>query len=100
MTQTTASSFTCSSVKVLSLVQDLLPSVSELNSETQKGSRPGARAPARLGVTTAEADLPAPHYAWVESEHPYKPAGLWNYKVRRIIHLNILGSVRFMSMIL
>ena len=65
----------------------LLSSVSELNSEAQKGARHVARAPARLGVSTAEADLPAPHYAWVESKHSYKLVGLWNYKVRRKIYL-------------
>ena len=75
----------------------LLSSVSELNSEAQKGVRPVARAPARLGVSTAEADLPAPHYAWVESKHSYKLVGLWNYKVRRKIYLNIQESVHFMS---
>ena len=59
--------------QVLSLVQDLLPPVSELNNEAQKSS-------AKAGAL--ESDLPSPHYAWVESEHPYKPAGLWNYKVQ------------------
>ena len=57
----------------MSLVQDLLPSVSELNNEAQKSYH-------RVGSFT-DTDLPSPHYAWVESEHPYKPAGLWNYKV-------------------
>ena len=46
--------------------------MSELNNEAQKSS-------AKAGAL--ESDLPSPHYAWVESEHPYKPAGLWNYKV-------------------
>ena len=59
---------------MLSLVQDLLPPVSELNNEVQKSSL-------RTGAGIPESDLPSPHYAWVESEHPYKPAGLWNYKV-------------------
>ena len=54
--------------QVLSLVQDLLPSVSELNTQSGKSPR-------------ADSDLPSPHYAWVESDHPYKPAGLSNYKV-------------------
>ena len=59
---------------MLSLVQDLLPSVSELNIEAQKSS-------ARIGLGNADSVLPSPHYAWVESEHPYKPASLSNYKV-------------------
>ena len=63
--------------QVLSLVQDLLPPVSELNNEAQKSSL-------RTGAGIPESDLPSPHYAWVESEHPYKPAGLWNYKVKAI----------------
>ena len=75
----------------------LLSSVSELNSEAQKGARPVARAPARLGVSTAEADQPAPNYAWVESKHSYKLVGLWNYKVRRKIYLNIQESVHFIN---
>ena len=52
--------------------------MSELNNDAQKTSvRIGA------GVGMSESDLPSPHYAWVESEHPYKPAGLWNYKVKK-----------------
>ena len=51
------------------MVQDLLLSVSELNNEAHKS------------LASSESDLPSPHYAWVESEHPYKPAGVWNYKV-------------------
>ena len=69
--------------QVLSLVQDLLPPVSELNNEAQKSSL-------RIGAGIPESDLPSPHYAWVESEHPYKPAGLWNYKVKAIFMTSIL----------
>ena len=59
-------------VQVISLIQDLLPKVAELNNQMLKNN-PDLR--------TAEADLPSPHYAWVESEHPYKPAGIANYRV-------------------
>ena len=59
-------------------MQDLLPSVSELNTQSGKSPRP-------------DSDLPSPHYAWVESDHPYKPAGLSNYKVV------FPASVRWMS---
>ena len=61
-------------VQVISLIQDLLPKVSELNVQLVKNS-PG------LQGAAAESDLPSPHYAWVESEHPYKPAGISNYRV-------------------
>ena len=63
-------------------MQDLLPSVSELNTQSGKCGGPS-------GLT--DSDLPSPHYAWVESDHPYKPAGLWNYRVV------FPASVRWMS---
>ena len=46
------------------MVQDLLPSVSELNNEAHKS------------LSSSESDFPSSHYAW-----DYKPAGVWNYKV-------------------
>jgi len=70
-----ASTDPAAAVQVLSLVQDLLPSVSELNNHSRKMTAN------ILSPTSQEPDLPAPHYAWVESEHPYKPAGLSNYRV-------------------
>ena len=62
-----ASTEPAAAVQVLSLVQDLLPSVANLNN---KSLRPTGL----LSPKASEADLAAPHYAWVESEHPYKPA--------------------------
>ena len=59
-------------VQVISLIQDLLPKVSELNNQLLKNNP---------GLLVADADLPSPHYAWVESDHPYKPAGISNYRV-------------------
>ena len=59
-------------VQVISLIQDLLPKVAELNNQMFKNN---------VEVLGADIDLPAPHYSWVESEHPYKPAGISNYRV-------------------
>ena len=63
-------------VQVLSLVQDLLPSVAQLNNKCVRPTS-GLLTPDK----TCDPDLPAPHYAWVESDHPYKAAGLANYRV-------------------
>ena len=59
-------------VQVISLIQDLLPKVSTLNNK-QLDTNPSLMA--------TDSDLPSPHYAWVESDHPYKPAGITNYRV-------------------
>ena len=58
-------------VQVITLIQDLLPKVAALNTELVKGNP----------ESEGKHDQPTPHYAWVESEHPYKPAGIFNYRV-------------------
>ena len=71
-----ASTEPAAAVQVLSLVQDLLPSVASLNNKSARPSS-GLLSPGK----GPDPELPAPHYAWVESDHPYKPAGLANYRV-------------------
>ena len=72
-----ASTDPAAAVRVLALVQDLLPSVAKLNQQAASQA--------------AGPELPAPHYAWVQSDHPYRPAGLFNYKVM------FPASVRWMA---
>lgn len=63
------------------MVQDLLPLVAALNkkgpknSSTEKSSEnEGERCDASLSTTSN-------HYAIVESDHPYRPASVANYRV-------------------
>lgn len=60
-------------VQVISLIQDLLPKVAQLNTELVK-----ANPEYQL---EGKQEQPTPHYAWVESDHPYKPAGIFNYRI-------------------
>ncbi|XP_064637403.1 E3 ubiquitin-protein ligase MYCBP2-like isoform X3 [Lineus longissimus] len=67
-----------SAVQVLNLVQEILPPAAALNSQGLPASpkhrslEPGA---SQENTTTSQ------HYAVVESDHPYKPATVANYKV-------------------
>jgi hypothetical protein len=67
-----------SAVQVLNLVQEILPPAATLNSHGLPSSpkhrslEPGAL---QENTTTSQ------HYAVVESDHPYKPATVANYKV-------------------
>ncbi|RZF32322.1 hypothetical protein LSTR_LSTR001786 [Laodelphax striatellus] len=70
-----------SGVQVLGLIQDLLPHVAALNLLGGGGSL------ARSSSTVDSAGCHDPssttshYYAWVESDHPYKPASVSNYRV-------------------
>ncbi|XP_024084698.1 E3 ubiquitin-protein ligase MYCBP2 isoform X3 [Cimex lectularius] len=66
-----------SAVQVLGLLQELLPHVSALNLLHYESFRSCSDETAhdQAGVTTSN------HRAWVESDHPYKPATVSNYKV-------------------
>ncbi|XP_063236464.1 E3 ubiquitin-protein ligase MYCBP2 isoform X2 [Bacillus rossius redtenbacheri] len=71
-----------SGVQVLGLIQELLPHVAALNSLAppmhrsagSSDSLPDHQAPCTTTTTSH-------HYAWVESDHPYKPATVSNYRV-------------------
>lgn len=69
-----------SAVQIIAFIQDLLPSVASLNNSA---SLQGGRFEKQDGEAMDEQDdeLPSPHYAWVESDHPYKSASVNNYKV-------------------
>lgn len=73
-------------VQVLSMVQELLPPVGELN--THLSGQP-ALLPSPTSIERGEAgssshsdvNTTSEHYAVVESDHPYKPATVTNYRV-------------------
>ncbi|KAK4298747.1 hypothetical protein Pmani_028926 [Petrolisthes manimaculis] len=65
-----------SGVAVLGLIQEILPHVAALNNlslVTQQTAIPETMEDCH--TTTSH------HYAWVESDHPYKPAAVANYRV-------------------
>ena len=78
-------------MQALGLVQEILPPVAELNSQLCTGLNipsPSALLPASEGETNGcflngmwEGVATGQHYAVVESDHPYKPATVANYKV-------------------
>lgn len=67
------------------MVQDLLPLVAALNKKGPKSSAEknseseGERCETNLSTTSN-------HYAIVESDHPYRPASVANYRVYIIFH--------------
>ncbi len=81
---------------MLSLVQEILPPVAQLNS--QLGTQVSLPAAASCTALTpvegdngnqTEPNTTSQHYAIVESDHPYKPASVASYKVRE----RIVGSM-------
>ena len=74
-------------VQVLSLIQDMLPSVASLNNLAAQNVANGDAAANsddemdNAGNQTVISPPSTPHYAWVESEHPYKPASVNTYRV-------------------
>jgi len=65
---------------VLGMIQEILPAVANLNnhiSPPPPAAEPGTDI---NGATTSQ------HYAVVESEHPYKPATVSQYKVLIVIY--------------
>ncbi|XP_017786826.1 PREDICTED: E3 ubiquitin-protein ligase MYCBP2-like isoform X2 [Nicrophorus vespilloides] len=57
-----------SAVQILNLIQEMLPHVAALNLLSSGGDD--------LTTTTSH------HYTWVQSDHPYKPATVSNYRVK------------------
>ncbi len=67
-----------SAVQIVGFIQNLLPSVAALNNlATLQKEAMGEEE----DEEDEDVDLPSPHYAWVESDHPYKSASVANYKV-------------------
>lgn len=78
-------------VEVFGLVQELLPAVSALN---QKYAPPAFNPNQSTDSTTGNqpeqglsACTTSSHYAVIESDHPYKQAGVTQYKVHSTVHL-------------
>ncbi|XP_069130438.1 LOW QUALITY PROTEIN: E3 ubiquitin-protein ligase MYCBP2-like [Argopecten irradians] len=62
-------------VQVLGMIQEILPALTSINSKvTQPQPSPDGNTETNGGTTSH-------HYAVVESDHPYKPATVANYKV-------------------
>ncbi|KAH1008686.1 hypothetical protein HUJ05_009221, partial [Dendroctonus ponderosae] len=83
-----ASSDPKSAVQVLGLIQELLPHVSALN--LLGSSTPSLSSNRALNASNfsnqeggdSKTTTTSNHCTWVESEHPYKPATVANYRVR------------------
>ena len=67
--------FLQSAVSVLGLVQEILPHVAALNNLSLVTQNTAITETLESCHTTTST-----HYAWVESDHPYKPASVYNYK--------------------
>lgn len=67
-----------SAVQVLGLLQELLPHVSALNLLHHEFMQPSYSSEDNAHDTSAVTT--ANHRAWVESDHPYKPATVSNYR--------------------
>lgn len=72
-----------SAVQILNLIQEILPHVAALNLLATSGMNPNGSS---LTASTADmleslANTTSQHYTWVQSEHPYKPASVSNYRV-------------------
>ena len=88
-----------SAVQVLTFIQEILPSVASLqnlyllNQENTSSDEAESEAAVPASKKELEQDLEAAsqHYAWVESDHPYKPASVNVYRVQ------FPASVQWMS---
>eukprot|EP00095_Tigriopus_kingsejongensis_P005847 maker-scaffold697_size109876-snap-gene-0.24 protein:Tk05847 transcript:maker-scaffold697_size109876-snap-gene-0.24-mRNA-1 annotation:"e3 ubiquitin-protein ligase mycbp2 isoform x1" len=71
-----------SAVQVLSFIQDMLPSVAALNAlDGVQSSQQQIPPLSGISVSLASESQPTAHYAWLESEHPYKFATVSNNRV-------------------
>ena len=86
-----------SAVQVLTFIQEILPSVASLQnlyllSQENMSSDEETKKPASAASeVTEDLEAASQHYAWVESEHPYKPASVNVYRVQ------FPSSVQWMS---
>jgi len=65
-------------VDVLGLVREILPMITTLVTRSQGDN---VYQTMRDNVAADKADTPRRYYAVVESDHPYKPAAVHNYRV-------------------
>ena len=64
---------------MLGLVQELLPPIADINSRLSHQVAPGSDENGQANVDGGSTTMQ--HYAVVESDHPYKPAAVSNFKV-------------------
>ena len=78
-----------SAVQVLSFIQEILPSVASLqnlyllnqdNNSSSEENIEAATADTVAEVEKMDWEAASQHYAWVESDHPYKPASVNIYR--------------------
>ena len=82
-------------MQVLNLVQEILPPISQLNCSlgpqvALPASNCIVQPPDSENGNPVEPNTTSQHYAIVESDHPYKPASVANYRVNehlKYIHL-------------
>ena len=92
LTDITTTLYLQAAVHILNLVQEIIPAVADLNCQLFPPSvvpSPTAVA-ASSAADVTEANTTSQHYAVVQSDHPYKPATVSNYKVS----LDIVYSVK------
>lgn len=80
-------------VQVLEIIQEILPPVTSLCIQEHSTGSDGTDSKSK--IYNAE---PVRHYAVVESEHPYKPASVNNYRVN-LIDILVLRAAVIASMI-
>lgn len=69
-------------VQILGIIQEILPEVAQLNTLSPRYI-PAPEVCSENGTTSQ-------HYAIIESDHPYKPASVSNYKVSPgLIHTDV-----------
>lgn len=75
-------------VQILGIIQEILPEVAQLNTLSPRYI-PAPEVCLENGTTSQ-------HYAIIESDHPYKPASVSNYKVspglshKDVIHYTVI----------
>ena len=96
-----------SAVMTLSLVQEILPPICAINSALADGSSQedlssntgNGNGHAQNGVGS-DASTTSQHYAIIESDHPYKPAAVANFKVIIICLFIIFFEIPIFKMLL
>ncbi|CAH0546546.1 unnamed protein product [Brassicogethes aeneus] len=86
-----ASSDSRSSVYILNLIQELLPHVAALNLVNHNTKSSISSSILTYQDLEFKTNTTSNHYTWVQSDHPYKPATVYNFRVK------LQDSVKWMS---